>query len=134
MAERDMEDYVFTAHGGIIQQFQSLLTMHHNGSIAQAVGLPAVRDGENCRHLTFNWVYDASISACVHLGEVYLYLTNYTSFKPFVSGLHVSSASAVASLQMQEDLLILVDVDENPSKISREGGVLIYSLNHDHQH
>ena len=132
MAERDMEDYVFTAHGGIIQQFQSLLTMHHNGSIAQAVGLPAVRDGENCRHLTFNWVYDASISACIHLGEVYLYLTTYTSFKPFVNGPHVSSASAVASLQMQEDILILVDVDENPSEMSRQGGVLIYSLNHDH--
>lgn len=26
---------------------------------------------------------------------------------------------------------MLVDVDENPSEMSREGGVLLYSLNHD---
>ena len=26
---------------------------------------------------------------------------------------------------------MLVDVDENPGEMSREGGVLIYALNHD---
>ena len=106
-----MEDYVFTHNGGIVQQFQSLLTMRHNGSIAKSVGFPAVQDGEDCRTLTFNWAHDASVSACKHLGEVYLYLTTFTSFKPFVNGPHVSSASSVASIQMQEDILILVDVD-----------------------
>lgn len=33
VAERDMEDYVFTDDGGFIQQFQSMLKMQHNGSI-----------------------------------------------------------------------------------------------------
>ena len=32
---------------------------------------------------------------------------------------------------MQGDLLMVVDVDENPSKMAREGGIIIYSLNHD---
>ena len=33
---------------------------------------------------------------------------------------------------MMEDIFIIVDVEENPSRLSREGGVVIYSLNHDY--
>lgn len=33
---------------------------------------------------------------------------------------------------MMEDLFIVVDVGENPGIMSREGGVIIYSLNHDY--
>lgn len=58
-------------------------------------------------------------------------MTSYTSDKPFVSGPHPSSAKRIAGLQMQQDILIVVDVDEEPSKMSREGGVLVYCVNHD---
>lgn len=30
-----------------------------------------------------------------------------------------------------EDLMILVDVDENPYSFNREGGIIIYAMNHD---
>jgi hypothetical protein len=32
-AAMDMDDYVFTFNGGVIQQFQSLIKMRHNGSV-----------------------------------------------------------------------------------------------------
>jgi len=44
-ASMDMDDYVFTAEGGVVQQFQSVITMQHNGSINQYVSFPAVNDG-----------------------------------------------------------------------------------------
>lgn len=30
-----------------------------------------------------------------------------------------------------DEIMILVDVDEVPDKMSREGGVIIYAMNHD---
>lgn len=45
-ASMDMDDYVFTIHGGIVQQFQSQISMQHNGSINQYISMPAVHDGE----------------------------------------------------------------------------------------
>lgn len=30
-----------------------------------------------------------------------------------------------------EDILILIDVDENPWQMKREGGIIIYAMNHD---
>ena len=131
LAEMDMDDYIFTINGGIIQQFQSMLSMQHNGSIDQYISMPAVHDGESCKHITYSFYYDFSISACLHDEEVYLYLTEFHSGKPFVNGPHSSSASAVAFTQMEQDLFMLVDVDEEPGKMSREGGVIIYALNHD---
>ena len=132
VAETDMDDYVFTHDGGIIQQFQSMLQLRHNGSISQYVSMPTVLDGENCRHITHSWMYEFVVSACLHNNEeVYLYLTTLSSFKPFVIGPTFSSASSVASIQIQGDIFMLADIDENPSRMSREGGVLIYSLNHD---
>lgn len=50
-----------------------------------------------------------------------------------MNGPHVSSAKSIASLQIMEDLFIIVDVDENPGVMSREGGIIVYSLNHDTQ-
>ena len=41
----DMDDYVFTLNGGVIQQFQSMIEMKHNGSINQYISMPAVHDG-----------------------------------------------------------------------------------------
>jgi hypothetical protein len=40
-----MEDYVFTPEGGVIQQFQSIIKMRHNGSIDQVAQFPSVLDG-----------------------------------------------------------------------------------------
>jgi hypothetical protein len=57
-------------------------------------------------------------------------MTSLVSSKPFVNGPHPSSAKRVAYIQTEGDLFIIVDVDEEPSKLSREGGVLIYALNH----
>jgi hypothetical protein len=62
----DMDDYVFTFEGGIVQQFQSQLKMQHNGSIDQYIAMPSVLDGENCKHITHNWMYDFAVSACEH--------------------------------------------------------------------
>lgn len=53
----DMDDYVFTPDGGIVQQFQSQIKMMHNGSIDQYVSFPSVHDGESCMHVTHNWMY-----------------------------------------------------------------------------
>ena len=63
----DMDDYVFTLDGGIVQQFQSQIKMKHNGSIDQFVSFPSVLDGENCQHVTYNWQYQFAVSACQHL-------------------------------------------------------------------
>jgi hypothetical protein len=56
-ASMDMDDYVFTLDGGIVQQFQSQIKMMHNGSIDQYVSFPSVHDGESCMHVTHNWMY-----------------------------------------------------------------------------
>lgn len=63
-----MEDYVFTPEGGVIQQFQSLIKMRHNGSVHQVVGLPSVLNGEACTHIQHSWVYDYTLSACRNNG------------------------------------------------------------------
>lgn len=34
-------------------------------------------------------------------------------------------------MHVQEDLMIIVDVDERPWAMDREGGVIIYAMNHD---
>jgi len=130
-AETDMEDYVFTPSGGVIQQFQSIIKMKHNGSIDQVSVFPSVLDGEHCTHIQHSWIYDYTLSACEHLGEIYLYTTTYTSFKPFVNGPFYSGAKHVSGLHIMEDILVLVDVDENPEHMSREGGILIMAMNHD---
>lgn len=64
-----MNDYVFTHEGGIVQQFQSMLQLQHNGSISQYIAMPAVLEGENCRHVTHNWGYEFAVSACMHNEE-----------------------------------------------------------------
>lgn len=58
-------------------------------------------------------------------------MTSLISDKPFVNGPHPSAAKRVASIQTIGDIFIIADVDEEPSRMSREGGVLIYSMNHD---
>lgn len=63
-SETDMEDYVFTPDGGIIQQFQSIIKMKHNGSIDQISMFPSVLDGEHCTHIQHSWIYDYTLSAC----------------------------------------------------------------------
>ena len=62
---------------------------------------------------------------------MYLYTTVYTASKPFVNGPYYSSAKHVRSLHVLGELVILVDVDENPFGLSREGGIVIYAMNHD---
>lgn len=126
-----MEDYVFTPEGGVIQQFQSIIKMRHNGSIDQVAQFPSVLDGERCTHITHSWIYDYTLSACEHLGEIYLYTTTFSSFKPFVNGPFYSGAKYAANIQIMEDILVIVDVDENPQHRLREGGVLIMAMNHD---
>ena len=130
-AETDMEDYVFSASGGYVQQFQSILKMQHNGSIDQVTVFPSVLDGEHCTHIQHSWIYDYTLSACEHLGEIYLYTTTYTSFKPFVNGPFYSGAKFVSGLHIMEDILVLVDVDEHPEYSKRHGGVMIFAINHD---
>ena len=129
-ADMDMEDYVFSTDGGIIQQFQTQIKMRHNGSVEQFISMPSVLDGENCMHITYDWLYDFAVSACQHRDEVYLYMTSLANSKPFVNGPHPSSAKRAAGMQTQGDIFILIDVDEEPSILSREGGVLIYAINH----
>jgi hypothetical protein len=34
-------------------------------------------------------------------------------------------------MHVMEELMIIVDVDENPYRFNREGGVIIYAMNHD---
>jgi hypothetical protein len=126
-----MEDYAFSLDGGFIQQFQSIIKMRHNGSIEQFVSLPSVLDGESCISIEHSWTYDYSRSACKNGNEVYLYTTVYTASKPFVNGPYYSSAKHVTSMNIMEDLLIVVDVDERPYSFDREGGILIYAMNHD---
>ena len=46
-------------------------------------------------------------------------MTSFASDKPFVNGPQPSSAKKVASIQSQGDIFILVDVDEEPSRMSR---------------
>lgn len=126
----DMDDYVYTPSGGVVQQFQSVLKMHHNGSIHEYASFPSIKDGEHCQHITFSWLYDFGVSACDDAGEVSLYMTSLIPSKPFVMGPYQSSARRTAGMQTIGDLFILVDVDEHPSLLSREGGILIYSINH----
>ena len=48
------------------------------------------------------------------MGEIYLYTTTFTSFKPFVNGPFYSGAKYVTGLHIMEDIVVLVDVDPNP--------------------
>jgi hypothetical protein len=127
----DMEDYAFSFDGGYIQQYQSIIKMRHNGSINQFVNLPSVLDGEACISIEHSWIYDYTLSACKNGFEVYLYTTVFTASKPFVNGPYYSSAKHVTSMHVMNDLMVIVDVDERPWTFDREGGVLIYAMNHD---
>lgn len=131
LASMDMDDYVFTVDGGFIQQFSSLIQMRHNGSIHQYATFPSHLAAELCRHVTHSWLFDFTVSACEHFGEVYLYVTTTTSEKPFTQGPYYSGATVVSNIETQGQMLMLVDVDENPSTMSKEGGVFLYSINHD---
>ena len=132
-----MEDYAFSPDGGYIQQFQSIIKMQPNGSIHQFVGLPSVLDGENCMLIEHNWIYDFTVSACKNEAEpgkdseIYLYTTVYSASKPFVNGPYYSSAKHVTSMHIMQELLVIVDVDERPFAFDREGGIIIYAMNHD---
>lgn len=64
------------------------------------------------------------------MGEVYFYTTTFTSFKPFVNGPFYSGAKYVSGLHIMEDLVVVVDVDENPWNMKREGGIMIFAMNH----
>lgn len=127
----DMEDYAFSFDGGFIQQFQSIIKMRHNGSIEQFVNLPSVLYGESCSNIEHHWIYDYTLSACKSGDEVYLYTTVYTPSKPFVNGPYYSAAKHVTSMHVMEELMIVVDVDERPWAFDREGGIIIYAMNHD---
>ena len=130
-----MNDYTFSFDGGYIQQFQSIIKMRHNGSIHQFVNLPSVIDGEECLLVEHSLIYDYTLSACKNYesgrSEVFLYMTTYTASKPFVNGPYPSSAKHVTSMHVMEELMIIVDVDERPWSFDREGGVIIYAMNHD---
>lgn len=126
-----MDDYVFTFDGGVIQQFQSAIKMRHNGSIDQYITFPAQQEAEHCTHIDYNFLFDFTISACNHNGEIYLYITTMNSAKPFTQGPFYTGATAVANLIARGQLLVIVDVDENPYRMTREGGIIIYSINHD---
>lgn len=80
--------------------------------------------------MVFSYLYDFGVSACEDGGEVTLYLTTLVPTKPFVLGPFLTNARRTAFMQVVGELLILVDVDYDPSYLSREGGVLIYSINH----
>ena len=127
----DMEDYAFSLDGGFIQQYQSIIKMRHNGSIEQFVTLPSVLDGESCLSIEHHWMYDYTLSACKNGDEVYLYTTVYSASKPFVNGPFYSSAKHVTSMHVMEELMMVVDVDERPWSFDREGGILLYAMNHD---
>jgi hypothetical protein len=127
----DMEDYTFSFDGGFIQQFQSIIKMRHNGSIEQFVTLPSALDGESCISIEHHWIYDYTLSACKNSNEVYLYTTVYTASKPFVNGPYYSSAQHVTSMHVMDELMMVVDVNERPWSFDREGGVIIYAMNHD---
>ena len=60
----DMEDYAYSADGGFIQQYQSIIKMRHNGSIEQFVSMPSVLNGESCISIEHQWMYDYTLSAC----------------------------------------------------------------------
>lgn len=126
-----MNDYVFTDNGGVIQQSQSAFRIRHNGSIHDHIEFPSILQGENCKYVTYSFFYEFVASACIQSGEVFLYVTTLNSLKPFTMGPFPSSASAIASIQIMQDILIVVDVDENPSRQNRDGGVMIYAINHD---
>ena len=34
-------------------------------------------------------------------------------------------------MHLMQDLVLIVDVDKDPFKLKREGGVIIYAMNHD---
>lgn len=127
----DMEDYAFSFDGGFIQQYQSIIKMRHNGSIEQFVTLPSALDGESCISIEHHWIYDYTLSACKNSNEVYLYTTVYTASKPFVNGPYYSSAQHVTSMHVMDELMMVVDVNERPWSFDREGGVIIYAMNHD---
>jgi hypothetical protein len=131
LGTHEMNDYAFSFDGGFIQQGQSIIKMRHNGSIEQFVTMPSVLDGEDCITIEHNWVYDYTLSACKNFNEVYLYTTVYTASKPFVNGPYYSSAQHVTSMHVMDELLAIVDVDERPWSFDREGGVLLYAMNHD---
>lgn len=122
---------MYTNEGGVIQQFQSLIKMRHNGSVEQYVAFPSVFDGESCTNIQSSWTYGYTLSACKQTNEVYLYTTVYTASKPFVNGPYYSSAKNVLGMHLMEDILVLVDVDENPWRSSRDGSLIIYAMNHD---
>lgn len=127
----DMRDYAFSLDGGFIQQRESIIKMRHNGSIEQFVSIPSVLDGEICMSIEHHWIYDYSLSACKNGNEVYLYTTVYTASKPFVNGPYYSAAQHVTSMHIMQELMIVVDVDERPWSFDREGGIIIYAMNHD---
>ena len=127
-----MYDYHFTARGGVVQQSQALLRILHNGSVHDYIDMPNQANGEVCKRITVDFRSDFFVSACREgTNEVLLYLTSENGYKPFTMGPFVSNADDVQKVEIIGNLLFLTDVDENPYWNRREGGVIIYRINHD---
>ena len=46
-------------------------------------------------------------------------------------GPYYSGATSVANMEVRGEILMIVDVDPEPSEMSRTGGIFLYSINHD---
>ena len=128
---KGMYDYHFTVRGGIIQHNQALLRMYHNGSIEDYISMPTEGNGEVCRRVTVDLFHDFFVSACQESdNDILLYLTSENGYKPFTMGPFPSSADAIANLQIIGNLLFLTDADAEFHWVQREGGVIVYRINH----
>lgn len=119
LAFHGMSDYAWTLEGGVVQQTQAMMTIKHNGSIAEFIGIPTVYFGENCQTVAVDLFLNAYVSGCLSDKEVYLYLTSKSSHKAFSMGPQRSAAQYVTRLVMFQNLLFLTDVDEFPQFLQR---------------
>lgn len=127
------EDYVRSLEGGFIL-WDDVFRMYPNGSVRSIDVLPKPNQfyEEVCKKVSTDNTGLYAISACIdNFLEVNLYITSYVSKKGFTMGPWKSGASQVANLDVINGLMILVDVDPDPSMMVRSGGVFIYALNLD---
>jgi hypothetical protein len=106
--------------------------MHTNGSISEVLLIPDQKIDEICVKVASRYDDLVIASACqIFGGGVNVYITSLASEKGFTWGPFRTGAYFVKNLQLVNDLLVIVDVNDNPEFTYRAGGVYLYTLSLD---
>jgi hypothetical protein len=124
-------DYAETFRGGVLL-WDDLFRLHTNGSVRDVILLPDSKMDEQCLRVVSRNDDSLIITGCEVFGwGVNLYMTSLAGEKAFTWGPYRSAAVYMRNLELVHNILAVVDVDFNPWRKYRSGGVYLYATDMD---